>query len=339
MRLQFFLPGLLWPGLQTQAPCEGLAVPALERLLGLASPALTAGGNAEAALTRLFGLEPDTSPATLRSLGQGVAPAAASRLCADPVGLRFTRDHLLLVDGESLEITDDEAGQLIAGLNDTFPDIGRFTAGDACRWYLDLPAEPNARFTALADVIGRPVAMYMPEGEDARHWHRLINETQVWLHAHPVNQAREAAGRQTINSLWPWGHGAPLAEATPPASRIIGDAPLLDGLLAAAGRERAPADAAEALAAGHDLLVCDDRAGRATRQLDLPGWQQALADLDTTWFAPALAALRTGRLASIELLAPGDRATLALRLARPRLWPFWKRPRPLIDLIQQQDRR
>ncbi len=336
MRLQLFFPGLLWPGLQTQAPCEGLKAPALERLLGLASPTLAPGANAGASLTRLFGLDEATAPAALRYLGQTGERAPANRLCADPVGLRFTRDHLLLVDGESLEITADEAVQLVAGLNETFPDIGHFTLGDATCWYLDVDTPPRAHFTPLADVIGRPVPMFMPEGEDARHWHRLINETQVWLHAHPVNQAREVEGRQTINSLWPWGHGLPLAAATAPAARIVGDAPLLDGLAAAAGLTTEATTAEDVLASGRDALVCDDRAGHATRQLDLLGWQGAMAHLDAHWIAPALVALKAGRLTGIDLLAPGDRATLALRLDRPRLWPFWKRPRPLIDLIRQQ---
>jgi len=336
MRLQIFVPGLLWPGLQTHAPCSGLAVPALERLLGLAEPTLAPGSNAESGLIRLFGLAADTSRAALRCLGRNGESSPAGRLCADPVGLRFTRDHLLLVDGESLDIAPDEARQLVDGLNETFPDIGHFQLGDAAHWYLDLAAPPRARFTPLADVVGRPVAMFMPEGEDARHWHRLINETQVWLHAHPVNAAREAEGRQTINSLWPWGHGLPVGQPTLTARRLVGHAPLLDGLAAAAGLAVDAAADAAILTEGVDTLLCDGTAGRAARDLDLAGWQAALAYLDQAWFAPALDGLRSGRIRHLELISPGDRATLELTLVRPRLWPFWKRPRPLQDLIQRQ---
>jgi hypothetical protein len=38
-------------------------------------------------------------------------------------------------------------------------------------------------------------------------WRHAINEAQMVLHAHPVNQARQAAGQPVVNSLWPWGGG------------------------------------------------------------------------------------------------------------------------------------
>lgn len=336
MRLQFFIPGLLWPGLQTRAPCQGLDAPALERLLGLQPAALGPPRNSDAALVERFRLPHDTAPAALRRLGEtGQAPGGPC-LCVDPVGLRFTRDHLLLIDGAELDIAPAEATALIDGLNDTFPEIGRFVAGSPSHWYLEQATPPQVRLVPLADVVGRPVAMFMPEGEDARHWHRLINETQVWLHAHPVNQARDAAGRQTINSLWPWGNGSALTTATAPAPRLVGVSPLLAGLARAAGSatEAAPLDTL--LQDGRDALVCLGEAELAARHMDLGAWQAALADIDRQWLAPALAALRDARLQGISLTAPGDRATLQLELERPRLWPFWKRPQPLQTLIERQ---
>ncbi|MCB1906343.1 MAG: hypothetical protein KDH15_03150 [Rhodocyclaceae bacterium] len=338
MHIQFFVPGLLWPGLQTEAPTRGLSTPALERLLGIAACELTPGRGSEAALLGLFGLPPRSSLAALRRLGEAAMPVAetASWLCADPVGLRFAREHLLLIEGAELDIAADEATALVEGLNREFGDIGRFEMAGPSRWYLRLTHPTPTEFAPLADVVGRPVAHFMPSGEGAAGWHRLINETQVWLHNHPVNQAREAAGRQTINSLWPWGGGEALPPATAPAATVVGDGTLLGGLCRSAGTTSRDSSIGAVLDAGADVLACFDGAAEAARHLDLGAWQRALAQFDEGWLAPAMDALRRRRLQGITLLAPGDRASLVARLERPRLWPVWKRPTPLQAFIGRQ---
>ena len=70
--------------------------------------------------------------------------------------------------------------------------------------------------------------------------------------------------------------------------------------------------------------------------LQSEAWQQALATFEQRWLAPAMDALRQGRLQCVTLHAPGDRISLGARLERPRLWPFWKRPRPLQEFIARQ---
>lgn len=338
MHIQFFVPGLLWPGLQTEAPTRGLETPALARLLGVAACELAQGQGGEVALLSAFGLPPASSLAALRRLGEdGLQPPdEASWLCADPVGLRFARDHLLLIEGSELDITVDEAAALIAGLNHEFGAIGRFEMASPYRWYLGLAGGTPTTFAPLADVVGRPVAHFMPEGEGAAEWHRLINETQVWLHHHPVNMAREAEGRQSINSLWPWGAGDPPQAALAPATVVVGDGSLLRGLCRSAGVTCGDQAIDALVAAGDGALVCVDEAADGARHLDLGAWQHALASFDTEWLAPALAAMRQGPVHRISIHAPGDRATLVADLVRPRLWPFWKRPVPLQAFIVRQ---
>ena len=338
MHIQFFVPGLLWPGLQTEAPTRGLETPALARLLGAAACELSPGQGSEIALLSAFGLPPGSSLAALRRLGEGdlQPPDTASWLCVDPVGLRFARDHLLLIEGSELDITSGEAAALIDGLNDEFGAIGRFEMANPYRWYLGLADSTPTDFAPLADVVGRPVAHFMPAGEGATEWHRLINETQVWLHNHPVNRARESEGRQTINSLWPWGAGDSPQAATAPAAVVVGSGSLLGGLCRSAGVTCRDQSIDALIAAGGDVLVCVDAAADGARHLDLGAWQRALASFDGEWLAPALAALRQGRARRISIHAPGDRATLVADLVRPRLWPFWKRPVPLQAFIVRQ---
>ena len=328
MHLHLVLPGLLWPGAQTADPAAGLALPALERLLGHARVREAAASSAEHWLLRQFGLDPQTvSAAALRRLGEELPAgrADAGWLCADPVNLRFAREHLILADAATLAITAEEAAALVATLNETFADIGRFEAPTPERWYL-LPNTPaQARFVPLAEAVGRPVARCLPEGEDARDWQRLANEAQVVLHNHPVNRAREDAGQPLVNSLWLWGNGTAPEGARAPLAVVQAATPETRGLARAAGVEpQAPAP----LLAAPTLTVLETLA-RPALHLDLDGWRNALVALERDWCAPLLEALRAGRLKTLQISAPGERATLELSVSARDLWKFWQRPRSL----------
>jgi hypothetical protein len=60
----------------------------------------------------------------------------------------------------------------------------------------------------LSNVLGQPVSACLPTGEGADRWLRRINECQMVLHGHAVNQRRAVSGQPLINGLWLWGGGA-----------------------------------------------------------------------------------------------------------------------------------
>ncbi len=87
------------------------------------------------------------------------------------------------------------------------------------------------------------------------------------------------------------------------------------------------ATAARAPLAVMDSLESPARTGDATV------WRDELARFEADWLAPALAALRSGRLDALRLIAPGDLAAAELQVGRHDLWKFWRKPRSLADLI------
>lgn len=328
MHLHLVLPGLLWPHAQTANPAAGLAMPALERLLGLARVRWAAATQPERWLQRLFGLDPDTvSAATLRRLGEDppVDTAASGWLCADPVNLHFAREHLILADAATLAITAHEAAALVGTLNEVFAELGRFEAPAPDRWYLLPHTPPRTRFVPLSEAVGRAVARCLPAGEDAGDWQRLANEIQVVLHNHPINRAREHAGQAPVNSLWLWGHGTAPNGAQAPLATVQADTVETRGLAKAAGLDPQPPSP---VLTTPTLTVLETLA-RPALHLDLEGWRAALGALERDWFAPLLAALRAGRLRTLQISAPGERATLELQLSARDLWKFWLRPRSL----------
>ena len=338
MQFDLVLPGLVWPATGASGPATDLDLPALAALIGHARIDWQAACTVEAWLSGRFRLDGDRLPyAWLRRLGEAAPPPERSArwLCVDPVHLHFARDKLLLADASGLDITRAEADTLIAGLNETFPDIGRFEAPSPDRWYLHAQREPRPLFYPLADVTGRPIQLFLPEGEDIPPWARLANELQVWLYNHPVNAAREAAGQRTINSVWLWGAGVP-GTPTAPAPTLQADDAFARGLCRATGVE--PAQQAAFTLPATDSLALLSPLQRPLLHRDPDAWRAALSALERDCFGPLLAALKSKRLSRLRIAAPGDRACLQLDIAASGLWKFWRKPVPLDALLRQAPR-
>ena len=329
MHLDLFLPGLLWPGEAMLPLTRGLDLSALSALLGRASLRFEAGTTPVNTLAGLSGLT-DAPLAALRRLGEATAPAIepAAWLCLDPVNLAFTREHLLLStlpDAGPDALNDNEARALAEVVAELFADLGTLEICTPNRWYLALSGPDGTRFTPLDQVNRRPAGPFMPDGEQAVRWHARLNEAQVMLYNHPVNQAREATGRPAANSVWPWGAGVLPGQIPTPYSTLLADEPIARGLARAAGLSSSTLASGLPTSGGAALIVLDQLAA-ASQQLDLETWRSALQTLEHDWLAPILQAWRTGRIQRLRLIAPGDRRTLWLELARADRWKLWRRP-------------
>ena len=100
----------------------------------------------------------------------------------------------------------------------------------------------------------------------------LLNEAQMVLHAHPVNEAREARGEPAVNSLWLWGAGRAARRARRWQSVAADDPAVLGARGLAGARQRAlPRSAQEWLERlpedGRHLAVLDARAPLALAPL------------------------------------------------------------------------
>lgn len=341
MQIHLVVPGLVWPAVSAIGPASGLELPALAWLLGMGKRLLAPFAPLDHEFARLLGYphaNSDTDPlplAALRRLGEPSAtpPEPDSHwLCADPVNLAFARDHLLLNEFPAGELPANDAASLIAALNETFGDLGHFEAYAPTRWYLRVAAPPRVRLFPLHDVVGRPVRDFLPEGDDARLWQRTMNETQVLLHNHPVNQAREAAGLRPANSLWFWGAGTLRAGIASPAAAVQSTEPLTRGLARAGFIDCNVPDCHEALK--QDTLVILDQLLKPSLQLDIDVWRKELATLEHAWFAPVAEALRRKRLRTLKLTAPGDRGTLEVVVQAADAWKFWRKPLPFDALLK-----
>ncbi len=344
MHLTAIVPELIWPEPDDRATLDALVCPALSALLARSHLQRQPAQSFEATLGDVGGLPAGSAYAALRVLGEKnlVAAPDASWLCADPVHLRLHQEQLILADGGSLMIALDEAQAIIDELNRQFADSGSFHLGAAERWYLQLPAKHTVSDFAvlpLSVVAGRRVEQHLPANADLRWLRCLLNEIQMVLHNHPVNQNREECGQPTINSLWLWGGGPLPAPVSGNIGQMCSDLPLVRGLARHQSIPCQPlpahADALLAAAApGSRLLLVLDALQTSVQYEDADAYRQILHDLETRWFAPLRQALLARRLHSLRLIAPTAYACLHWYSRPQDQWRFWRRSSSLSTIAQ-----
>ena len=326
MHCELLVPGLF-------AGQEAAELPAVELLLARARAASSERCVMQGWLYDGFGLAEAEHPAgALTLLGAGGEPGGACWSRADPVHMRVMRDRLILVPGHALGVKREEAAALCEALNAHFAGAMTVQPVDPLRWCARLGEDAAFAADCPLDAAGRDVDLALPAGRGAPH--RLLNEAQMLLHGHAVNEAREARGEPAINSVWLWGSGrAPRAAAARWRS-VSTDEPLALGLarLAGARARGVPASAAPWLEnspeEGRHLVVLDRL--RAPLALgETAEYQEALATLERDWFSPLLAALRAGRIGMLSIHVPDAPECRAYEAIRGDLRRFWRRPRRL----------
>jgi hypothetical protein len=329
VHLTLLVPELIWPEPADQFTLGKLSAPGLQWLIARANLAKNPRRPFENVLASQFGVD-DAPFGALRRLGEDQPTAPDGHwLCADPVHLRFHHERIILADAGAFELDMAEAQALLGALNQTFADIGEFHLGhDARRWYIKLHAAVDHPVAPLSAIAGRLI-----DGElkgEALPLTRWLNEVQMFLHGHPVNETRQYAGKPAINSLWLWGGGTlkTMANTGNPLglSSVFSDNPLAIGLARTAGIpvHAKPAMLAAALAqAGERPLVVLDQLLPRVLYEDGEGWRSAFEQLDNDWFAPLQKALGK-QVDRISLIAPTIYGDLHYTVDAAARWKFWK---------------
>lgn len=339
--LKLFTPSLLGPLSAMELPgFPNEPAPALQTLLRGAQQQSGATGLPATLLgaASLPHLPSADWPVAAVSMAVAAGVSSCGWLCATPVHLRPDRDGLVLFDASPLKITASEADALIAAINAVYTDAGwRLQRLAPSQWYWQLPQPPQLITTELAGVIGRDIRRYLPQGEQALFWRQRLNEVQMILHQHPLNQQREQQGKPMINSIWLWGGGAlPLFPSTAPPFTSLwanADEALVQGLAALAQIPLQPEPTEVGLwlkqTAGAEVGVVLSDCVLAVSYDDATVWLQTMADLDQRWFAPLVEALNEGILQRLTIYpCHGHCYTIQTgwywQLARR-----WRRARPL----------
>jgi hypothetical protein len=173
---------------------------------------------------------PTSGLGALRMWGQTGDRPTVWIAAADPVYLEPRLDHLCLhaQHADAAPVTDlrplVDHLQSALGTEEGygFARLGTFS-------YLRAD-NPIATADHPAYVVHRDMPNeYMPQGEHADSYRKLVSEVEMALHDHEVNQRRFGEGKQPINCLWIWGGGVAPEQETVLHPPLFANDPLLVG--------------------------------------------------------------------------------------------------------------
>lgn len=184
--------------------------------------------------------------------------------------------------------------------------------------------EAPSHYPHIFSVLGKSVSPYIEQSRQILPWYKLLNEIQMFMHQHEVNQQRLQRGSLPVNSLWAWGGGA-LPHALPAALDWYCDDPVLNRFaLSLALKPRACADIGGA-DFNSDGIVVDLRLMEWLKTGLDAELEALLLEIDQVLLGPMLTAVFSGK-SSLVLRAGFD---IDFELRPVARFKFWRRRRDL----------
>ena len=240
--------------------------------------------------------------------------------CLQPVHLHATRDHLILMGQNQIDLTPDESAQLLKAALPFIEEDFQSTILFNNQNYWFIPAGPFASLESYSvdQAHGRNIDWWMPRDTNeegvAKRWRKLQNEIQMLWHIGSVNEEREQRGLPSINSLWISGIGK-LNDVQAPASlkqsqRLIGPHPIMVGL-------------AKLLSLSHQLALDEKKLDGIFAWLDQP---------QLVW--PQLSTALTNKELDEVVIIDFPKGKVRERILtskdlNKKSWAFWKKAVPL----------
>jgi hypothetical protein len=236
----------------------------------------------------------------------GVGPAAlyvdigtvdaASVFLATPVHYVADMSNVRLPADGILSLRQSEADALAVDFNRVWSDAGiRLLAGRRAALYCVADQALEATTHDPDEVLDRQIENHLPSGADAPRLRRLMSEIEMWLFEHAVNQSRTSNAAAAVNGLWLWGGGPALTSLPPVDGWTASEDPFFSAF---------PARPESSSNAASGVVVT--------------------ADMESSWLERSHAALRSGRIARLDLSAGGR----CFRVGTRWKWRLWRRHRP-----------
>jgi hypothetical protein len=326
-RLTLILSDLYLPEDHAQGDVpETHALPALQWLLGQADRPRFIGDWRQWLLSAVESSAVLPPGATVAQVCAHAAQVEAGEgaWIATPVNLEAHVDHVRLADQGLLRLLPEERARWCAQFAHDFgPRFALHEWGARGFLLTGLPPAPTAD---PARLLGSGIESGLP-GRDSPEARRLWAEIEMWLHASPLNTAREQAGHRRVSALWLWGAGARAEGSRGVRLRNVrwhGEDPLILALSSAADdhAEVAAISAFSQLEASPQETIAEfaPLTGSAAETLPM---------LEAHWFAPARMALARGELDALTIIA-NDRLFRVGRFARWRIWRSRRHWLPLL---------
>jgi hypothetical protein len=330
MDCTLFIPHLLPPMAQAEGLWRTVDAPLLKVCLGRATMTHSAAGSTEEWLCGAFGIarQQDFPLAPILAAHDSLNVARGYWLCATPAHLETRRNALVLTDPSSLDIIPEESTAFTAILTQhlLYENV-HLHAPRPGNWYLQCTGEPSMSTTSLGAAVGRDIRTLLPQGLHSPRWHRILTEVQMLLHAHPLNDAREARGRLPVNSVWLWGGGTVPPALPAPFDVVCSDDPTVRALAHHGGCrvEQMPGRVTPDTLHGTSHFFSFESPQAHLRQGDVQAWRNAVNIFNRDWFMPLLGALQSRRLHTLCVVSTDDRGTQQFVMHRYDEFKLWRK--------------
>ena len=275
----------------------------------------------------------DTALAELRRWPAGPCLAAATGAgldtaptwgVAQPVHLVAGLDHVRLGPLADAVPSAAEAELLAATVRAHFAgDVLDLAAYRDHAWLVRCGEAVDCVTHDPGTLTGRNIHDYLPSGRDGARMRSRMNEVQMVLHEHPVNERRASTRAAAINALWLWGFGRlesiPAKLGASDRWTLFADDLWLRTFWQVHGGAERPLGTAGT--PGGDALVAMTQPPTAD-----PG--EALTEVDSSLLARLRRSLQDGSLHEVRL-HDGARVHILDRRSR---WRLWRRPVASADL-------
>ena len=251
--------------------------------------------------------------------------------CLDPVHVQIDLDEAILHASESLELTEQEARHLIRDLNKHFEEDELYIQYQTPHQWLLKGRFELSTYTPT-EVKFKNINEYQPYGKDQSFWRRLINEVQMFLHMHPVNQQRELAGKLPVNSLWLWGGGR-YASLETTVELVYGEHALIANVASISNfsHKGLPFELNADMIKNRNCLMIFSEQMDAIDARDIFAWFEYMQTFSGKIIAPLVSMLAHGDLD--KLLLHSD--AIDISLTKKDLNRWWRRTRAFRNSILQ----
>ena len=252
------------------------------------------------------------------------------------IHLKADMHSALVIPLQDNSINQDDEALILEDLQALFSEDCDLKRLDNGLWLMSLKVcDPSDCYPHYLSVIGRKANQFIEQSRQALPWYKLMNEMQMFMHQHSINQNRLETGLLPINSLWFWGAGN-LPELNVENSHWYCDNKQLIKFAYSAGIRNSSLDqlATDQLATISDVedsVIIDLSLLEALKISNDANLQAKLEALEETIFKPVLAVAKLKRL-TLRLRA-GYQSDFTLSPLSNSLskFKFWQHRKSLIN--------
>lgn len=305
-------------------------LPCLNRLLGRSSPIANDAFSIDAILAEALGWPKDTCLPMAAAIKPNNGAADGHTLLFQAIHLKPDIYNAVIIpilhDARFL----DEISLLINALQEEFKvDFDTELLADGVFLLVLKDFAAPAIYPHPLSVLGKTVSPYMQQSRAILPWYQLINEMQMFLHLHPVNQRRLLDGLLTVNSLWFWGGGA-LDNRVDPALGWFSDDDLINRFAAGLGLTPAAISEFRCNAVADHALIIDLKLLGALKTGSGAALTDILLQLEASIFKPLLKCVGAGGQ-RLMIRAGSSHDFSFSGLSR---FKFWRSDSSLLDLAR-----